>query len=554
MLEVDYAMPVNDYSRVDVVRAGDTYQHITLRGQRILPKANYAVGMVQNSRSTPNPTPLCPFHPFVIPAQLLHIITPSPLLSSPLLSSPLLSSPLLCSHLTDKVYLTPVTSTIQMRPVSKVAGAHGDEDMDGKSKVKAPEVRALLQAEKVKTERQLAIQRQSYQTFRENVENEEWVQLEYQGPNSDAATNARKRALASTSNVITDPLAADTYLSMLGGSHTVDTGVTENDRNAIAKEISQRRKKKTNALPSFVTEQLKLNHVIPFDRLCEKIGSPHQSSTHAKALIECLEAIAWCVNGLWVIRSKVIYGDTREALARDFLLGTFARGKPVIRSEFVKLTRLGIEVTESILGELADHAPNGVQGEWKFRFSPDDSFLDQFPNVCARMQRRLEIASKFSEWILGQKSAPTEYKTELPAGAQKRLREFANRMLADAGVASVTDCFQELANSLRPNDALSNAQRDDVTVALQHVGFCVSGEAYISRHWGDNVRSRTAQLMASLLADGSHVDSESVKLALADNMGGIMNAPLDTIYRNAVDILRKIATSSTSSGPWTLRQ
>lgn len=141
--------------------------------------------------------------------------------------------------------------------------------------------------------------------------------------------------------------------------------------------------------------------------------SPNIHAISNKDVLDSLTDNGVLVQGVWAIKSEVLYGDNNKdrtpvtgisiklyVAARDFLLWLFTKNRYVSRVEYTKRVRIPDYDTKQLFNELA--VLNSETRVWELLLPTDERFIAQFPDVVQRQNtfwkvRRANKLAMFSD-------------------------------------------------------------------------------------------------------------------------------------------------------------
>lgn len=103
-------------------------------------------------------------------------------------------------------------------------------------------------------------------------------------------------------------------------------------------------------------------------------------------IFRVLQAHAQLVQGLWVAKSKLKYGKDigKEVLLRNYAMLQFSKN-PIFREVLLPKSTLVSEIMKGILDDFA--ARRDSCRDWKFKESPDDSFIKEYPEIVKEQKK-----------------------------------------------------------------------------------------------------------------------------------------------------------------------
>jgi hypothetical protein len=104
-------------------------------------------------------------------------------------------------------------------------------------------------------------------------------------------------------------------------------------------------------------------------------------------ILHALEDVALCIRGLWILKSHYIYKN-RVLDARNYLLYLFQRVSLVKRSIFNEVARLPLDLSKTMLEEIACIEPESRS--WVLKLPEDKDFIRTYPDIVTRQKKLLE--------------------------------------------------------------------------------------------------------------------------------------------------------------------
>lgn len=169
-----------------------------------------------------------------------------------------------------------------------------------------------------------------------------------------------------------------------------------------ASQVSVTQKKSAIFIKQKIKECIFKAKVVSYEEVHQYLrGYGHKTETehipiNNKEVLDALTEIANLVQGNWVIKSEVLYGDSSERestdvtgisinsfiTARDYLIWLFTQSRIVGRLGYSRSVRLPDYDTLELFNQLARYRSD--LKKWEFKLPTDERFLEQFPDVVNR--------------------------------------------------------------------------------------------------------------------------------------------------------------------------
>lgn len=167
---------------------------------------------------------------------------------------------------------------------------------------------------------------------------------------------------------------------------------SQESQETIFKRISETKK--------YVKDCLLKAKIVSFNEILDYIAfnSDNKLSVIAKDVVDCLNDFAVLVQGNWVVKSEILYGDSsvRDSSAvtgipmnnfiigRDYLLWLFTQNRFVRRIDFLNKARLPDFDTLELLKQVATFRKENLL--WEFKLPTDDEFVKKYPDIAQRQE------------------------------------------------------------------------------------------------------------------------------------------------------------------------
>lgn len=192
----------------------------------------------------------------------------------------------------------------------------------------------------------------------------------------------------------------------LVGKETKQFGKRIHFSDEVTEESEEKRPAKNCLLPKRLIEQqnakpLQLDErinqllinckAIPFGKLLAVLGS----DADEELIIKLLQKSAMLVQGVWVIKSEILYpGQNELAIIHDFVSYLFTESSQLKRKEISAQIRFPPDLLTAVLDRLARFETN--TRNWHFLYPTDDQFLAEHNTVRQQMEvswqiRKLQI-------------------------------------------------------------------------------------------------------------------------------------------------------------------
>lgn len=175
--------------------------------------------------------------------------------------------------------------------------------------------------------------------------------------------------------------------------------------------------KKSNQVKHWVKNCLLKAKIVSFEEVYRFIRAKQSSSSgkdnfqlNNKDILDALTDLALLVQGIWAVKSELLYGDSSERdctdvtgisinyfiAARDYLLWLFTQTRVVSRLEFSRQVRMPDYDILDLFNQLATFKSDIKK--WELKLPTDNRFLEEFPDVVQRQAAlwKVKKANKLS--------------------------------------------------------------------------------------------------------------------------------------------------------------
>lgn len=170
------------------------------------------------------------------------------------------------------------------------------------------------------------------------------------------------------------------------------------DIYSAEKTTHQSSPQKANKIKQIVKECLLVVKIASFEEiyryLGDRVGDKNQINN--KDILDALNDLAVLVQGNWIIKSEILYGDSSERdstdvsgvsislfiAARDYLMWLFTQQQLVSRVEYTERVRLPDCDVLELFNQFATLKKDIKR--WELKLPKDDRFLEKFPDVVNR--------------------------------------------------------------------------------------------------------------------------------------------------------------------------
>ncbi|GAB9465546.1 hypothetical protein Gpo141_00002952 [Globisporangium polare] len=288
-----------------------------------------------------------------------------------------------------QLHLTPVTSVLQMRPsLAHIDDAVEEEEDDmevtaeqeQKEAAAANEVKEVqFQFKKKQSERAISAIQSSYAFKKQQINAEQWRELQVMDKNSAAADEEFEHLFSERDEEVTTAMSPEEYLKALRYRTNADeTALTTSLVDAEEKEekAAGLERPEVHAKHADVVQILSTDHIIHFDvlkRLVPKLGEDE--------LLDALKHVAISVRGRLLVKSSLACRDAAGVKARNAILEELSKKSiGVRRMDVAEKHSLCPDATKKTLEDFA--TLDSVSRTWTFKLGADDSFAKRFPAVA----------------------------------------------------------------------------------------------------------------------------------------------------------------------------
>ncbi|KAL4139311.1 hypothetical protein PRIC2_002808 [Phytophthora ramorum] len=291
-----------------------------------------------------------------------------------------------------QLHLTPLSSVMQMRPsLSHIDDAvnEEEEDMEVEEKVEAPaaEMKEVqFQFKKKQSERALSAIQNSYAYKKQQIDAENWIELQVQDKSSSGADDEFENLFSEKEEEVVSSMTPDEYIKAMqyramasvdnpaAPSNPAQTDEEDEEQKDEAMEPAKGHLLEgVNAKYSDVLRLLATDQILHFDTLAKLL-----SSRSEEEVLDALKHVAVHVRGRLLPSSALICRGEATVRARDSIIKALAKTPSgVSRMDLVEKFSLDADVAKTILSEFAVLEPESRK--WSFRLGPDDAFTKRFP-------------------------------------------------------------------------------------------------------------------------------------------------------------------------------
>lgn len=175
---------------------------------------------------------------------------------------------------------------------------------------------------------------------------------------------------------------------------------TDPDRKPdIKPKIPAPSPKKSFAISQLVKNCLLKAKLVSFEEVYQMVDQLDRT----KDILDTLADLAILVQGNWVVKSEVLYGDSSERdcsdvtgisirlfiAARDYLMWLFQQDRYVSRLSFTRAVKIPDEDALELMNQLG--TLDECSKKWEFKLPTDKSFIDKFPEVVQRQAKLWKV-------------------------------------------------------------------------------------------------------------------------------------------------------------------
>ncbi|CAI9110734.1 OLC1v1010808C1 [Oldenlandia corymbosa var. corymbosa] len=284
----------------------------------------------------------------------------------------------------DRLHLNPVHAVVQLRPSMK----HYEPDS---SKRRSSHNEDEAVEEEMKSEKQTGtVKKQGKAPALLNMANEDteenWIPLTYHGAKSDVSARYMRKMVERNESPLKFLMSRQDYLNTIcpGTSNENKRSKSPSRRDLCSLPLEER-------LKTWLLKEPQIHRFAALKHLAS--GAPPED------ILEVLQEHARLVLGLWVPKSRLVYGEDTgiDVLARDYVLSLFSKTPVVKNSQLPQAPKLNKTMKE-VLSVLAIERTS--LKDWKFRVSPDMEFVKLYPKIASEQGQRWEHTEKQTAEIL----------------------------------------------------------------------------------------------------------------------------------------------------------
>nr|XP_043616767.1 DNA-directed RNA polymerase III subunit RPC5 isoform X2 [Erigeron canadensis] len=206
----------------------------------------------------------------------------------------------------------------------------------------------------------------------QSADTKEWIPLKYHGEASQMSRGYIQKMVAQQASEIQFSMTQSDYIDSLCPITIDKTKPTGPSRSTLLK---------LPLVERFKTQLLEGPPVQRFNVL-KHIAPDHSEED----IFKVLQEYAHLVQGLWIAKSTLRYGKNtgRELLIRDYVLLQFSKSHIFREMQLPKSTQFS-DAMKGVLDEFA--ARRDSCRDWKFKESPDDSFIKKYSNIAVEQRK-----------------------------------------------------------------------------------------------------------------------------------------------------------------------
>ncbi|CEG38827.1 dna-directed rna polymerase iii subunit rpc5-like protein [Plasmopara halstedii] len=290
-----------------------------------------------------------------------------------------------------QLHLTPLTSIMQMRPsLSHIDDAANEEEEDLEEKIEPPpaELKEVqFQFKKKQSERAISAIQNSYAYKKQQIDAENWIELQVQDKNSCGAEEEFENLFSEKEEEVVSTMTPDQYIKALQYRTVASDDKTASNNPAHVHTDDEEKEDAMDFIPQIlpdgldtkyleVQRLLKTDQIMHFDMLATLLPTLSE-----KDICDALKHIAIHARGrLLPISALVCRGETMVR-TRNYIIQALSQApNGVTRTELAETFSLDADAVKTILSEVA--VLESTTRTWKFRLGPDDSFIQRFPTLA----------------------------------------------------------------------------------------------------------------------------------------------------------------------------
>ncbi|KAK1943601.1 DNA-directed RNA polymerase III subunit RPC5 [Phytophthora citrophthora] len=294
-----------------------------------------------------------------------------------------------------QLHLTPLTSVMQMRPsLSHIDDAvnEEEEDMEVEEKVEPPpaEMKEVqFQFKKKQSERALSAIQNSYAYKKQQIDAENWIELQVQDKSSAGADDEFENLFSEKEEEVVSTMTPDEYIKAMQyramatvqkpSPPTNPAQTNEEDeeqKDETMEPVTGRLLDGIDVKYADVLRLLATDQIMHFDSLAKLLPARSEED-----LLDALTHVAVNVRGRLLPTSALVCrGETTVRARNDIIKALTKTPTGVSRMELVEKFSLDADVAKTILTEFA--LLDSTTRKWSFRLGPDDSFTKRFPTAA----------------------------------------------------------------------------------------------------------------------------------------------------------------------------
>ncbi|KAG1693243.1 hypothetical protein DVH05_023708 [Phytophthora capsici] len=294
-----------------------------------------------------------------------------------------------------QLHLTPLTSVMQMRPsLSHIDDAvnEEEEDMEVEEKVEPPpaEMKEVqFQFKKKQSERALSAIQNSYAYKKQQIDAENWIELQVQDKSSAGADDEFENLFSEKEEEVVSTMTPDEYIKAMQyramasvqkpAAPTNPAQINEEDeeqKDETMEPVTGRLLDGVDAKYADVLRLLATDQIMHFDSLAKLLPARSEEE-----LLDALMHVAVNVRGRLLPASGLVCrGETTVRARNDIIKALTKTPTGVSRVNLVEKLSLDADVAKTILTEFA--VLDSTTRKWSFRLGPDDSFTKRFPSAA----------------------------------------------------------------------------------------------------------------------------------------------------------------------------
>ncbi|KAF1773555.1 DNA-directed RNA polymerase III subunit Rpc5 [Phytophthora cactorum] len=284
-----------------------------------------------------------------------------------------------------QLHLTPLSAVMQMRPsLSHIddAANEEEEDIEVEEKVEPPpaEMKEVqFQFKKKQSERALSAIQNSYAYKKQQIDAENWIELQVQDKSSAGADDEFENLFSEKEEEVVSTMTPDQYIKALQyrAMASVDKPAAptnpaqinvedEEEKDETMEPVTGRLLDGVDAKYSDVLRLLATDQIMHFDTLAKLLPARSEEE-----LLDALKHVAVHVRGRLLPASALVCRGETTVRARNEIIKALSKSTAgVSRMELVEDFSLDADVTKTILSEFA--VLESTTRKWNFRLSPDN--------------------------------------------------------------------------------------------------------------------------------------------------------------------------------------